>query len=224
MTRERSVSNPDSFLREVAEEVRRDRMYALLRRYGWIAALLVLLLVGGAGWNEWRKAQARAQAEAFGDAVIAALEANDPAARLAALDAVPADGPGRAALLDLLRAGEAQRAGDTEAALAAFARVEAGAGVPASYRQLAALKRVILAGPALDAAEREAVLSGLAQPDAPFRPLALEQLALLRLEAGEGDAALAILRDLLDEPDVTPGLRARAQQLIVAVGGDAAQG
>lgn len=217
------MSNPDSFIQEVNEELRRDRLFALMRRYGWIAVLLVLLVVGGAAFNEWRKARVQAQAEAFGDAVLSALDHADGPARMAALAEVPAEG-GRVAILRLLMAGEAQRGGDTEAALAAFAEIEGQADLPASYRQLAALKRVMLAGPAMSAAERESVLSGLAQPDAPFRPLALEQLALLRVEAGERDAALAILRDLLDEPEATQGLRLRAQQLIVALGGEPAAG
>lgn len=220
---ERQVSNPDSFIQEVTEEVRRERFYGWLRRYGWIAVLVVLVAVGGAGWNEWRKAQARGAAERFGDAVLAALEAEDPAARSAALAAIDpgtrgADA-GRRAVLSLLRAAEAQRAGDMAAALDIYAGMEGQADLPASYRQLAALNRVMLAGATMPVAEREAVLAGLAQPDQPFRPLAMEQIALLRVEVGERDAALAILSDLLDEPDVTQGLRARAQQLIVALGG-----
>ena len=57
------MSNPESFIEEVNEEVRRDRLYGLLRRYGWIAVLAILLIVGGAAYSEYRKAQARAQAE-----------------------------------------------------------------------------------------------------------------------------------------------------------------
>lgn len=217
------MSNPDSFIQEVNEELRRDRLFALMRRYGWIAVLVVLLVVGGAAFNEWRKARVQAQAEAFGDAVLAALDHTDGSARMAALAELSAE-DGRQAILQLLMAAEAQRAGDSEAALAAFAEIEGAAALPVSYRQLAALKRVMLAGPAMPAAERESVLSGLAQPDAPFRALALEQMALLRVEAGERDAALAILRDLLDEPEATQGLRRRAQQLIVALGGEPAAG
>ena len=212
------MSNPDSFIQEVNEEVRRDRLFGLVKRYGWIAVLLVLLVVGGAGFNEWRKARAQASAEAFGDAVLTALGGADSSARISALAGIEAEGS-RAAILLLLKAGEAQRAGDTAAALEAFATVEADASLPASYRQLAVLKRVMLAGPDIPLAEREALLAGLAQPDRPFRPLALEQIALLRIEAGERDAALTLLRELLDEPDATQGLRARAQQLIVALGG-----
>ncbi len=51
------MSDTDSFIDEVSEEVRRDRLYATFRRYGWIAILAVLLLVAGATWNEWRKGQ-----------------------------------------------------------------------------------------------------------------------------------------------------------------------
>lgn len=212
------MSNPDSFINEVNEEVRRDRLFGLFKRYGWIAALVVLLVVGGAAYNEWRKAQDRAEAEAFGDAVIAALEIDAREARVAALGAIEAEG-GRAAVLHLLKAAEAQVAGDRAAAIAALSVLEHDASLPATYRQIAALKRVVVGGAEIPLDEREAVLSGLAQPGQALRPLALEQMALLRLEEGAPEAALDILRDLLEEADVTPGLRQRASQLIVALEG-----
>jgi hypothetical protein len=66
------VSNPESFIDEVSEELRRDRAVYYLRKYGWIALLVVALIVGGTAWNEWRKASAQASAEAFGEAVLGA--------------------------------------------------------------------------------------------------------------------------------------------------------
>ena len=50
------MSNPESFIDEVNEELKRDRLFALMRKYAWIAVLAVVLIVGGAAWNEWRKA------------------------------------------------------------------------------------------------------------------------------------------------------------------------
>lgn len=214
------MSNTDSFIQEVTEEVRRDKLFGLVRRYGWIAALLVVGIVGGAAWNEWNKARRAAEAQTFGDAVLSALESPDSAGRIAALNEIDADG-GRQALVRLMIAAEAVDTGDTDRALAALSAIVGDAGLPQRYRQIAELKRVVLAGPAIPMSEREQVLSGLAQPGGPLRPLAMEQIAMLRIEAGEPAAALAILRDLLEEPDVTPGLRRRVSQAIVALGGDA---
>ena len=36
------MSDTDSFIDEVTEEVRKDRLYGYLRRYGWIAVLVIL--------------------------------------------------------------------------------------------------------------------------------------------------------------------------------------
>ena len=125
------MSNPESFIDEVTEEVRRDRLFALLRRYGWIGVVAVLALVGGAAWNEITKAQAIARAQAFGDGVLAALEAPDPAARRAALSAVPATGA-QAALRDLMLASDPEA--DRAATLAALAAVAAGLNFGATLR------------------------------------------------------------------------------------------
>ena len=55
------MSNPDSFIDEVTEAVRRDRLFAMFRKYGWIGAVLVLGVVGGSAWIEWSKARAMAR-------------------------------------------------------------------------------------------------------------------------------------------------------------------
>ena len=213
------MSNPDSFINEVSEELRRDRFFGWVRRYGWIVGLVLVVALGTAAWHEWRKAQDRAAAEAFGDAVLAALEADDVEARLDALAAIEADG-GRAAVLGLLQAGEAAEAGDTEAALAALDTVEQSADAGQRYRQLATLKRVMILGSDMPAEERESLLGGLAESGQPFRPLAREQLALVQLEQGDEEAAIETLRALVASADATAGWRRRATQLLVALGAD----
>jgi hypothetical protein len=221
------LSNPDSFIDEVNEELKRDRLFALMKRYGWIAIVLVLGIVGWASWNEWSKAQARTQAEAFGDAVVAALDADAPAARIAAMAAIGEaqraagrDGLARAGVVMLLMAAEQISSGDRDGALEALQSVAEDSALPSSYRQLAQLKRVIVAADALPIGEREAALLPLSAPGQPLRALALEQLALLQLEAGARDEALAQFRRLLEEPELTPGLQQRVQQMIVVLGGD----
>ena len=52
-----------------------------------------------------------------------------------------------------------------------------------------------------------------------FRPLALEQRALMHLDAGDKAAAIADLQAVLDEPTASEALRGRARQMIIAAGG-----
>ncbi len=209
------MSESDSFIDEVTEEVRRDRLFAFLRRYGWIGILGVVLIVSGAGYVEWKKARAEARAEAFGDAVLAAMEAED---RAAALAAVPADGA-QVAVVRLLAAAEGTPGPETLAGLQALASDTA---LPANLRALAQIKAVLLAGDAMTPAVRDATLAELAMPGVPFRGLAMEQQALALLADGQRDAAIALARQILQEPELTAGLQQRVTQLIVALGADPA--
>ncbi|MCB2116924.1 MAG: tetratricopeptide repeat protein [Rhodobacteraceae bacterium] len=218
------MSETDSFIDEVTEEVRRDKLFAVFRKYGWIGVVGVLALVGGASWNEWQKAKARGEAERFGDAMTAALSSDDAAARVAALDAISADGAGdagaRRAILGFAAADEALRGGDRASALGRLEALAADTALDDIYRQMARLKAVTLAGSAMEPAARDAALAELAAPGAPFRVLALEQQAIALMEGGKTEEALAAARAILEEPDATPGLRRRVQQMIVVLGGD----
>lgn len=218
------MSESDSFIAEVTEEVRRDKLFAAFRKYGWIGGVLVLLVVGGAAYSEWQKSQAAAAAESFGDALIAALDTSDAAVRVAALDAIAADGAhgdpaARDAVLAILAADEALRGGDADAARARLAELVLSEALDPAYRDMAQLKLLSLPGDTTDAAERDRILADLAQPGRPYRVLALEQQALVLVTAGKTDAALAALQGLLLEADAPAGLRRRVSQLIVALGG-----
>ena len=210
------MSNPESFIDEVTEEVRRDKLFGYFRRYGWIGIVAVLLIVGGAAYREYQIAAKLAESEAFGDAVLDALDQDDAAARSTALAAVQAPGQ-RQALLNLLQSTDPET--DKAATLAALSAVADDATLPASYRDLAVLRRVIVAGTDLPAADRRALLDPIAAPGRPYRTLALEQLALLSVETGDSAAAITALEALRQDQEATPGLRRRAEQVIVALGG-----
>ncbi len=105
------MSETDSFIDEVSEEVRRDRLFAYVRKYGWVAVLAVFLIVGGAAYNEYRKASEAATAQATGDALLGALSQDDPAARAEAIAAVQAQGAA-VAVTQLLTAATQQEADD----------------------------------------------------------------------------------------------------------------
>lgn len=210
------MSNPDSFIEEVTEEVRRDRLFAAFRKYGWIGGLVVLGIVGGAAWNEWQKNQAAARAQGFGDAMLEALDTGGAVERREAMAAVPADG-NQIAIRTLMLASDP--ADDKAAALAALDALIADAAQPEIYRDMAQLRRVMVAGADMPLTDRRTALEGISAPGRAFRTLAAEQLAYLLIEEGKKDEAIAALSALMQDQEAPQGLRGRAGQVIVALGG-----
>ncbi|MDG1739537.1 MAG: hypothetical protein P8L68_01370 [Paracoccaceae bacterium] len=212
------MSDTDSFIEEVTEEVRREQLYGYLKRYGWIAVVLVLGIVGTAAFLEWQKAQTTATAQAIGDSVLGAMENDEASDRLNALTAIDAESVEAAALVSMLTAREAEVAGDVTAAIAALESVATNGSLPLEYSQLAALKSLMLQHETLSADDRRIRYEALATPGAPYRMLALEQLALISAEHGDIASAVEQLEAIRLDAETSEGLRARATQLIVALG------
>ncbi|MEM7438451.1 MAG: tetratricopeptide repeat protein [Pseudomonadota bacterium] len=212
------MSNSDSFIEEVTEEVQRDRLWGYARRYGWVGLVAILGLVGFIAWSEYQKAQALTAAQALGDRIVAAAATEDPAERAEALAAL-GDSVGEAQVIVSLRQAAALvEAEKPEEALAIYKSVADSADDPI-YADLAMLKAIVLQGADMPHDERIAALDGLAAPGGPFRPLALEQKALALVDADDTEGAIAILTDLIEDNDSSDGLRTRAGQLLVSIGG-----
>ncbi|MEM1129890.1 MAG: tetratricopeptide repeat protein [Pseudomonadota bacterium] len=211
------MSNSDSFIDEVNEEVRRDRLNRLLRRYGWIVVLVVVIAVGGAGYNEWRKARQTATAEAAGDAMLAALDATTPSERATALEGLDFDGD-LAALRNLMAAGQLA-ADDSAAATTQLEAVISNPDAPPLYRDLATLRLAMLPESPLLSDEKLERLAPLTAAGAPFRLTALELSALLHIERQENAEALELLETVANDVSALPTQQARAEELIRALGG-----
>jgi hypothetical protein len=214
------MSDTDSFIDEVTEEVRRDRLFATFRRYGWIAVLLIVIVVGGASYNEYSKARDRSAAQNLGDDIIAALASNEAAERAVALDQIGATTPGGAAVLQFMIAAAQADSGQVEAAVAGLNEVAGNGDLPEIYRQIAGFKALTLQATTLSAAERRLQFEALARPGAPLRLLAEEQLALIDISEGQGDAAIARLQAILQDAEASTDLQQRAAQVIVSLGGE----
>ena len=214
------MSDTDSFIEEVTEEVRRDRLYGLLRKYGWVLALLVALVVGGTAWQAWRNDQAEARAEALGDGILSALDSTDPVARAAGLDSVLTEDPGANATRLFLQAAAHLEAGEADRARQTLQQIEANADLPLIYRQIASFKALAASLEVMSADERRNGFEALAQPGSPLRLLAEEQLGLIDIETGQAEAALDRFQAILTDAETTAGLQQRAAQVIVALGGE----
>ena len=214
------MSETDSFIEEVSEEVRNDRLFRTFKRYGWIAASLVVIIVGGFAYNEYRKAAHETASRVLGDAVLTALDIEDAGARADALGSLASDDAAAAAVLALSQAAALADAGAKDQADAALASLAASAQAPDIYRDLARIKRLTLVGSGMSDDDRRATIQALSVPGNPFRTLAREQQALMHVELGETDAALEVFHELLSDSETTAPLAQRARQMIVILGGD----
>lgn len=210
------MSETDSFIDEVTEEIRRERLFRLFRKWGWLGLVVILGIVGATAWNEWQDARETARAQALGDALLDALDLGAPEDRLAAIKTAPADG-GQVAIVGLLLASDPTT--DRATALAALEALAGDASQPEVYRDLATLRRVLLAGSEMALPDRRGALEAIAGPGRPFRTLAQELLAYLLLEEGRKDEAIAGLTALLSDQEATAAMKERLRQVIIALGG-----
>ena len=185
------MSDTDSFIDEVNEEVRRDRMFNLFRRYGWIAVAAVLLLVGGAAWNEWRASQEQAQAEAMGDAIVAALNLETASARAAALQEIEVTQA--SAIVQLLSAAQLASDDRGDEAVAQLTAVQSNEALPLIYRQIAEFKSLVIADAGQSVKTRRNGFEDLISSGSALRVLSEEQLALLDIGANDVGGALVRL-------------------------------
>ena len=81
---------------------------------------------------------------------------------------------------------------------------------------------VIAGAEIIPASDRLQALAQLSADGAPFRVLAEEQKALIQIETGDTEGAAETLTALVQSSDATQGLRDRALQLLVAIGGESA--
>ncbi|MCV2446612.1 tetratricopeptide repeat protein [Paracoccus sp. DMF] len=211
----------DSFIDEVTEDLRRDRLFMLFRRFGWIALLVILGIVAGAAWREYARSQNETRAEAWGDAVLAAQQASDPVAALAAVD--PQGGQGRKALAEMLAAGAEAEAGLDQKAAERLKAAAAAVKDDPVLRDLALLKAVMAAGPSMDAAERDRILADLSKPGAPFELLALEQKAVALIGAGRTEDAVTLITQIQQKDGLSQPLRRRLSEMKITLGAEPEQ-
>ena len=67
------MSLNDSFINEVTEEVRRDKLFKYFKKYSWIGILLIFILVCAVAINEWMKQNEKLSNQKNGDELSSVL-------------------------------------------------------------------------------------------------------------------------------------------------------
>lgn len=212
----------DSFIREVDEEYRRDRLAQAWNKYGrWMmigVGLFLILLAAGLWWHEERKRQAGILGEEYGQALEKVSAANVAGAE-PLLAKVEADGgPGYEVLVKMTRAAAAARVRDTDKAAKLYAEAAADSGAAQPFRDLALLQETTLRYDTLTPAAAAEKLKPLAVPGSPYFASAAEMLAVAYLRQGKPELAGQLFGQIAKDNSAPPSLRGRASQMASMLG------
>ena len=208
--------------REVDEEVRKQKASELWRRYGTVvvaaAVLIVLGMMAYKGWVYFQSLEREKLSESF-DAAVRLAEAGDSAQASNAFAALAEpDGDGYPLLAALEQANLLAEAGDVQAASAIWDEVAASEAAGPGFRGIATLLSVLHQLESGDPQTLRARLEPMASEGQTFRSGALELMAALALREGRKEEAADLYRAIADDLSAPSGLRARATQMLAALG------
>ena len=207
---------------EIDEELRQDRAAKLWARYGnyvIAAAVLIVLAVGGYKfWSAWDLENRQAESAAYQEATSRSATGDVEGAISTLGDLARDAGSGYGVLARLRQAALAARQGDLEGAALAYGTVASDASVPEELRDLARIRSVGARIETADPADLRPTLDALAVAGGPWRPMAMELKAILAIKAGDAAAAREIFAELSDSADTPRGMRARAAEVLKALG------
>jgi len=213
----------DEFIREVDEELRRERLWRLWQRFGpyviGVAVAVVLATAAKVGWERWRDKRLQEQADAFAQAQ--ALQAADPAQAAAKFrELAESADAGFASLARLMAAAALMEAGRRDEAVAVL-RENVEAGLDPALGQVSALFAAEYRLDDDDPAALRAELAPLERPDAVFRHGAREHEAVLAIRTGDRARARALLQDILEDATAPAGQKQRLRELLEIIGPEA---
>jgi hypothetical protein len=201
---------------EVDEDVRREELAKLWKRYGnLIIAAVCLVIAGVGGWraNEyWQDRKASEAGAAFDEAAALAEEGKHSDAATAFAKVAAEGTPGYRALAQLRQAGEIAGR-DAKEGIAAYDRLAGELTGQPVFSDLAAIRAAVLLVDTAKFDEIRRRLDPLAGPKAPFRHTARELLALSAWRNGDVAASREWMQAAADDPESPPGVRQRMEVL-----------
>lgn len=215
----------DSFIREVNEQIRQERLQTIWRRFGrYIIAAVVVAVLATIAFVVWEQFRAQ-RAAADGDRYFAAVdlaETGDTAGAVAAFEALVDDGVGAYPHLARLRIASTLAAeGDRASAVERLDEV-ASSSAPQPLRDVAAVRAGYLLvddGTPDDVRQRVERLTNEASA---LRHPAREALGLSLWRAGDSDGARPFFQQITEDLSAPAGIAQRARLMIEIIDGGSA--
>lgn len=215
----------ETFLREVDENLRRDQLSGMARKYGgWVIAAVVLLVASAGGWLYWQERQKTGAAT--DSEVLAQVYTDIGAGKLAEvtprLDALSANGSDAVRATALFtRAAVAIEQNDRPTAIARFNQIAANDDFAQPYRDLALIRATSLEFDTIRPEQVVARMAPLARPGNAWFGSAGELTAMALVKQGKKTEAGRLFAAIAADRQVPDSIRARAVQIAGSLGVDA---
>ena len=215
----------DTFVKEVDENLRRDRIRDFFKEHGsWLVAGLILFLAacGAFIWyQQHRQQQAEAQVEQLAE-IYKAIAVGNTAKVPEQLDELSNSGSkGVRATALFTRAAFAIQQNDTKLAIATYKKVRDDSSLPDAYRDAALIRETALEFDQLDPQQVISQLAPLAKPGNPWFGAAGEMTALALIKAGKKKEAGQLFATIAKDKGVPESIRNRSIQISGSLGADA---
>ncbi|KQM61370.1 MULTISPECIES: tetratricopeptide repeat protein [unclassified Sphingomonas] len=218
--------NNEAFIREVDEELRREQMSNIGKRYGlFIIAAVVLALVAFGGWTWWQHRQNTLAGEQ-GEQLATALDDIQSGRVAQATELVgkltTSDRDAVRATALLTQADMLLSKNDTKGAAAAFGKVAADETLAQPFRDMALVRQTAVEYDSLQPQQVIDRLRGLADKGSPWLGSAGEMVAVAYLRQNKLQQAGQTFALIAQTDGVPESVRARAVQMAGSLGVDAA--
>lgn len=212
-----TISTEDSFIREVDEELRRDRLSGFWKSYGrWILAAIVLGLAALAGWLVWQEQRAKqsaAESEVFDEALRNASEGNEAGASAALAKLKTSSNDGYRASALLTEAALLIQKQNLDGAAKIYSQLAKDETIAQPWRDLALIRQTAVQYDRLAPDEVIARLSPLAVRDNAWFGSAGEMVAIAYLKKQRVQPAAKLFADIAADPKVPESIRGRARNM-----------
>ena len=216
------MANPESFLEEVAEEVRRDRLFKFFKKNGWIIAFVVVATLCASIAYEWRKNSEISRAKSNGDLLTLALEKSQKGNLEELLGLLSDNSPYLRPSSDLIAVTKLYYAellynidNDSSESMSVLKEIFSNENISRTLRQLAKIKYLLLFSG--DNKVKQDLIDELSSPGNHYRFLAQEHKVQTYLASGMSDEANRQIDILLNDLEVSEQQKRRLMDLKLAI-------
>ena len=215
----------ETFVREVDENLRRDRLQETAKKYaGWIVGAVILFIAASGGfiyWQDYKQKQSAKAVEQLAQIYtdIAKGRIESAPGRLDALSDERAKAVRASA--EFGRAAVAIEQNDLKLATAKFRALAADTSLPKPFRDLALIRQTELEFDSLKPEDVIARMQPLAQPGTPWFGSAAELTAMALIKQGKSAEAGRLFAKIAYDRNAPESVRGRAVQIASTLGVDA---